>query len=144
MPDTPLTLAIKLLARREHSAYELCEKLMQREISRDTCIAVLEHLQQSNLQSDRRFCEAYVRQKQSALGDFRLRAELARRGVAKEEVEAALAAAPPPPEAARAAEVLRKKYPRGVQAAEEATARRFLHARGFAAESIRAALEACR
>ena len=139
-PDTPLTIAIRLLSRREHTAQELREKLAQREISGADCDAVLARLQETDLQSDRRFCAAYLRQKHSAFGDYRLRAELAKRGVAKAEIAAALAAAELPPEAERARAVLRRKYARGITAEEEAQARRFLHSRGFSGESIRAAI----
>lgn len=138
-----LSLAVQLLARREHTAEELRQKLAQRGWQRAEVEAALHHLQQRNLQSDQRFCAAYLREKQGSYGDFRLRAELARRGVDEEVTTAALKAAALPPEAQRAAALLQRKYPRGVAAGDEKTeqtARRFLHNRGFGGESIRAAL----
>jgi regulatory protein len=84
--------AMDLLARREHSAKELTNKLLKRypegaqEIA--DCIAALS---EDNLQSDSRFCESYVyMRKRKGYGPQRIAAELRDRGVsetmAKEEL----------------------------------------------------------
>ena len=135
-----LTVAVRLLARREHTADELRRKLKQRGFADSDVESALMRLRENDLQSDRRFSDDYLRQMQWRWGDFRLRAELQKRGVREEECNAAFAAAKLPPEAERAAAVLKKKYPRGVVEADENTARRFLHSRGFGSDSIRAAL----
>ena len=52
--------AFNLLARREHSAFELTQKLKQRGYSSTIIATVLNKLQQQHLQSDTRFVENYI------------------------------------------------------------------------------------
>lgn len=82
--------AIRLLARREHSADELRQKLAARRLPEDTDPArledlieqVLQVLQQQGLQSDRRFAESYARLRiQKGYGPQRIDNELRERGV---------------------------------------------------------------
>ena len=51
------------LARREHSSYELTQKLSKKfpDTDQELICEVLAQLQKDNLQSDERFAEAYVR-----------------------------------------------------------------------------------
>ena len=71
-----------LLARREHSAHELRQKLEKREFDRDEIELALEVLQQNNLQSDARFTESYVNPRTNAgLGPIKIAHELRQRGV---------------------------------------------------------------
>jgi regulatory protein len=66
-----------LLARREHSAHELRQKLEKREFDRDEIELALEVLQQNNLQSDARFTESYVNHRTNAgLGPIKIAHEL--------------------------------------------------------------------
>lgn len=94
--DTPKRIrwsAMELLARREHSVKELINKLIKRypDNSEDiaNCIGVLTR---ESLQSDERFCEAYVAmRKRKGYGPQRIAAELRERGVceglAKEQLK---------------------------------------------------------
>ena len=77
--------AIMLLAKREHSACELHQKLMQRFAQWDERVwaVVLDGLRVDGLQSDRRFTEAYVRmRKRKGYGPTRILHELRERGIA--------------------------------------------------------------
>lgn len=55
------------LARREHSFYEICQKLLVKFPEADPAMvdAVVARLRAQNLQSDERFTEAYVRYRKS-------------------------------------------------------------------------------
>lgn len=139
--STVLTAAIRLLSRREHTRTELNQKLTRRGYATADIAAALNQLAANTLQSDRRFCRVYIRQYGQRFGDFRLRAELGKRGAAADDINAELAAAALAPEHERAAQVLQKKYPDGLTSAERQTAQRFLTQRGFAGGSIRAALD---
>lgn len=143
-PGDAFSLAAKLLARREHSAHELRQKLQARGFGGEMVASALQRVQEIGLQSDRRFCDSYINTHRQRFGDYRLRAELAKRGVNAEEAAAALTAAALLPGGERAAEILRKKYPRGLPAKDEQRAQRFLHSRGFGGGDIRAALAALR
>ena len=74
--------AIRLLARRDHSRKELRAKLRARGHANTAIDDALDSLAASDLQSDRRFAEGYVR---SALnrghGECKIRAGLAERGI---------------------------------------------------------------
>ncbi len=77
--------AVGLLARREHSAYELKQKLAKNEANDDEIYDVIEKLQQAGLQSDQRFAENYVRYRsQRGNGPMRIRLELHERGVSSD------------------------------------------------------------
>lgn len=87
--------AIALLSRREHSVWELRQKLRQRfpedaELIQET----LQLLEEKDLLSDERFTRAFVRSRVSARhwGPFRLRAELKQRGITDEILESILQA----------------------------------------------------
>ena len=75
-------VAVRLLARREHSAEEIRQKLVKREFeSADIASALLE-LKQGDWQSDERFAEAYVRyRRMKGFGQVRIASELRERGV---------------------------------------------------------------
>lgn len=76
------SIAVKLLSRREHSVYELREKLIQREFSEDEVATAITELQQGGWLSDVRFAEAYIRMRQQkGFGPLRIVNELKERGV---------------------------------------------------------------
>ena len=49
-----------MLARREHSAFEVRRKLKQKDLPESEIEEAVERLQQEGLLSDRRFAEAYI------------------------------------------------------------------------------------
>ena len=79
---------MNLLARREHSASELLQKLKQREHAEDDILKAVKELQADNLQSDARFTESFVNQRVNAgHGPIKIRHELRRKGVDEELVD---------------------------------------------------------
>ena len=78
--------AIRLLAQREHTKLELARKLAAHGTS-DEIDTVLAELETSQLQSDARFAEAYVRSQARRLGASRLRQNLKTRGVNGELID---------------------------------------------------------
>jgi regulatory protein len=82
-PRSIREVAMGLLCRREHSKFELTRKLKQREFEQDEIDAVIEVLQQDNLQSDNRFVESLVNSRINAgFGPIKIRHELRQKGVA--------------------------------------------------------------
>ena len=74
--------ALGLLARREHSRFELRQKLTARGYAADKVETLLSQFARQALQSDERYTEAYVRMRVAAgFGPRRIAMELQRRGV---------------------------------------------------------------
>ena len=74
--------ATDLLARREHSRGELRAKLSRRFADQEALEQQLQWLAQEGYQSDRRFCEVFVRSRsQQGQGPQRIARELRQRGV---------------------------------------------------------------
>jgi len=74
--------ALRLLTRREHSAAELAGKLAQRGWLPEIVDPLIARLEELGLQSDRRFAEAFSRQRaERSYGPRRIRAELNARGI---------------------------------------------------------------
>lgn len=83
--------AFNLLARREHSAFELIQKLKLRGYSQIIINTVLNKLQQQKLQSDTRFAENYVHARvNKGYGPLRIQQELQQRGITSELINDAL------------------------------------------------------
>ena len=71
-----------MLSRREHSRVELQDKLAKRGFPQDQIERALEQLIASNLQSDRRFVEDFVRSRVlKGNGPLRIQQELRQRGI---------------------------------------------------------------
>ncbi len=74
--------ALRLLARREHSARELTHKLTRRGWPETVVENLLSDLAEAGLQSDQRYAESYARSRsEKAYGPMRIRAELGERGI---------------------------------------------------------------
>jgi regulatory protein len=135
MPDLRVR-ALQLLTRREHSRAELKAKLATQAESEEEVDTVLDALQAERLISDHRYASQRVAARGSRYGDFRLRQELQRTGVAASDIEAALPEAGD--EVTRCRAVWARKF--GVlpaSAGERARQMRFLQYRGFSGEAIR-------
>jgi regulatory protein len=135
--------ALDLLARREHSRRELTRKLAARGFPDDIAASALDGLERSGALAEARFTETFVRSRVArGQGPARIRAELAQRGVADDDVEGALRGAGVDWLATIRA-VRRKRFgpelPRDFR--ERARQARFLEYRGFGSAQIRAALE---
>ena len=75
-----------MLARREHSAFEIRRKLKQRDIADTEIEQAVERLQQEGLLSDQRYAEAYIHMRMGkGYGPLRIALELKERGVAESD-----------------------------------------------------------
>ncbi|MFO7593808.1 MAG: regulatory protein RecX [Pseudomonadota bacterium] len=140
------TVAVGLLARREHSARELAGKLKSRGFADTVVEAVLARLEAERLQSDERFTEAYLRQRsQKGYGPQRIAAELRERGIDDPLISSQFRQAEEEGELdwfELAAAAYRKKY--GARPIEDmkdrAKRQRFMQYRGFTHEQIAEAM----
>ena len=81
---TAKATAVRLLARREHSAYEITQKLVQREFEAEEIRATIETLINDGWLSDERYAQSYIRMRQmKGFGPLRIKQELQERGVAE-------------------------------------------------------------
>ena len=141
------TMAVGLLARREHSAKELAAKLGAKGIARELVESTIARLAEERLQSDERYTESYLRQRSAkGYGPLRISAELRERGIADELISAKLREAEEEGEIdwfAGAAAAYSKKYgSRPVEDIKEQAKRmRFLQYRGFSHEQVAAVIK---
>ena len=141
-PIDPKAQAIKLLARREHSAKELRRKLKARGVSDDEAAAAIEGIAAEGWQSDARYAEMLVRTRVAGgYGPVRIEAELEQAGLPGEAIRAALDESGVDwREQAREAHA--KKFGAlPATSAERAKQWRFLAGRGFDASQIGAVLK---
>lgn len=137
-------VALRLLARREHSRRELSLKLRQRRFADDLIREVLDEYEAEGWLDDSRFAEVYARQRLDlGYGPLRIVGELQQRGV--RETPACL---DDMDEAAWCHNAIRLRDRRfGLSDLdddweEKARQARFLNRRGFSASQVEAALEA--
>jgi len=82
------SVAVRLLSRREHSAYEIRDKLLQRDFDEAEVKQAIVELQQGDWLSDERYAEAYIRMRQQkGFGPIRITIELNERGVKESIIE---------------------------------------------------------
>jgi regulatory protein len=74
--------ALKTLARREYSYWELQQKLLTKSENKQAIISVLDKLKSEKLLDDYRFAEAYIRMRSNrGYGHVRIQNELHQRGI---------------------------------------------------------------
>ncbi len=136
MSESLKTRALRLLSQREHSRAELTRKLASHGTAEEIA-ALLERLEEVDLQSDARFAESYVRSRQARYGSRRIALDLKQRGVSDELIATALDSGSEGSDQARARDVWEKKFGTApVDAREWAKQARFLQGRGFGADVI--------
>ena len=141
MSGTVKERALRMLARRDHSRVEMQRKLAG-EDPPEVVEAVLDRMAELGLQSDTRFAESFVRGRAPRSGRRKLEQELAQRGVARDDIAAALESELGAGEFERARALWLRKF--GVQpqdAREWAKQARFLAARGFSNDVVRRVLK---
>lgn len=135
--------ALKRLARRDYSASELERLLLAEGHSPETVRETLERLRQRRALDDARFAAAYSRSRLGGrgLGPRRIRSELRRRGVGREELEQGLGEAlADHPEREALDRVLRRLWQEGQRLTPEKRLMRAWAAllrRGFAPALVR-------
>ena len=131
-------VAMDLLARREHSVYELTRKLKQRDFDNDEIDAAITALQQDNLQSDSRFIECIVNYRINAgFGPIKIRYELRQKGVSEGLVDDYFSGLDIDWQSSMAGQRIKKfgdSLP--VDYKEKMKQARFLQNRGFSPESV--------
>jgi regulatory protein len=137
------SLALRLLGRRDYTAAELRQKLVDRETPPDDADALIEQLRTEGLVDDRRAAAAHVRTASGLKlrGRARIARELAARGIDGDVVDDALAAIAPESEAASIARILaRRRLPPRPSQTERQRIYQHLLRRGFSADAISKAL----
>jgi regulatory protein len=131
--------AVRMLAAREHSRFELARKLRQRGHVQADIDNVLDDLQARNLLSDARFAETYLEQRlRKGYGPLRIRAELGERGIDNAMIDNALECLSPDWVGLLAETAARKFGDSPPSDFSDAKRRgRFLQQRGFPAGMIR-------
>ena len=133
-----------MLERREHSASELLQKLSIGDHDKTIVLDVLRQLAKENLQSDRRFIEAYIHsQIQRGYGSLRIKQGLHQRHISGDLIESYLDTNDPKWQE-RVVAVREKKFGQQVPVNHKEIARqlRFLQQRGFTVDQIRQILKA--
>ncbi|MBS9403176.1 regulatory protein RecX [Halomonas sp. TRM85114] len=138
--------AIRLLSRREYSRHELVERLAAKGHDPAAIGECLDDLAERGLQSDTRFAESFVRSRiQRGQGPMKIRIELERRGIDREQVSAAFVDCEPSGEPdwfSLACDALVRRFSSpGDTPRERARRERFLAGRGFDFEQVRYAME---
>ncbi|WP_296752157.1 recombination regulator RecX [Thiobacillus sp.] len=129
--------ALRLLARREHSRFELARKLETAGFARADIAVLLDQFEAKNWLSDQRFADSYVADHRARTGSVKLAYDLRQRGVGDAIIEAVLGENRGS-EFERARAVWKKKFGAApADAPEQARQMRFLQSRGFAADLIR-------
>jgi regulatory protein len=128
--------AVGLLARREYARVELEQKLLGKGWDRSEVRATLDELAAEGYLSDARYARALVAQKSGRYSRHGIAAELKTKGVAAQEIEAALADANLDDEAALAALWQRRFGRAPADEREKARQVRFLQSRGFSLSAI--------
>ena len=143
-PVAAYDVALRLLARREHSARELNRKLAARGLEGGETREAIDRLKDQHYQEDDRFAQVLVRSRASqGYGPQRIRAELKTHAVPEARIRELLDEAEVDWEAS-ALDQLRRRYG-GKGAADHAERVRraqFLLRRGFAAATVRRATHA--
>ena len=134
--------ALRLLASREHSRWELHRKLRTRAADDSLLEQLLDDLEAEGSLSDRRYTESYVdARRRKGFGPLRIRQELQERGVDRELIQHCLDEGAHDWDA-HLDRVLQRKF--GTTRPSDYRARakqaRFLEYRGFPPERIRARL----
>jgi regulatory protein len=132
------SVAVRLLSRREHSAFEIRDKLRQRDFDEGEIEQTIIELQQGGWLSDERFAEAYIRMRQQkGFGPIRIAIELNERGVKESIVDDYLQADDEGWQQTLEQQYLKKYKNKPVEDYNDRAKRiRFLQYRGFALDVI--------
>ena len=132
------SVAVRLLSRREHSAFEIRDKLHKRDFDEAEIEQTILELQQGGWLSDERFAEAYIRMRQlKGFGPIRISIELNERGVKESIVDDYLQADDEGWQQTLEQQYLKKYKNKAIADYNDRAKRiRFLQYRGFALDVI--------
>jgi regulatory protein len=138
-------VGLRLLGRRAHSRTELRRKLGRRGYSPGETEAAMARLDELGYLDDRSFAEGLVRRRGALRGPMALSAELAARGVDREQADAALAGFDRDAQLASATRLAERLYAKQPGLAYREMLNRIgskLMRRGFSSTIVRAACQA--
>jgi regulatory protein len=144
-----LNSALRILTRRDHSRYELVQKLKQRGFGREDIDAAISACERFDYINDIRTTQVYIRQlKRKGYGKKRIKLELNKKGLKGGRIQGILNDSVSVPDEREGAEkILRKHMQRFNREREESKRRdkiyRFLYARGFTHEVIVETIKSC-
>ena len=132
------SVAVRLLSRREHSAFEIRDKLHKRDFDEAEIEQAIIELQQGDWLSDERFAEAYIRMRQlKGFGPIRIAIELNERGVKESIIDDYLQAGDEVWQQTLEQQYLKKYKNKAIADYNDRAKRiRFLQYRGFALDLI--------
>jgi len=140
---TAQTIALQYLAARQRTAHEVRQKLRQRGVADEVVAQVIARLHARGVLDDAAYAHAYLTTRLATRGHGpqRLRQDLRRRGVCREDIEVALQQGLTAEDVLAAARAqAAKRWPRLAQAADPAKRRKkladFLHRHGFPFETV--------
>ncbi len=132
-----LNTALRILTPRDHSKYELVQKLKQRGFSREVIDAAISSCERFDYINDERTAQDYIRQlKRKGYGKKRIQLELNKKGLKGTRIQSILNQSVSEKDEKEGAERLVKKNIKRFEREKDALKRRdkiyrFLHARGF-------------
>ncbi len=135
--------AMRLLGRREFSAFELSERLCSKGFPPQAVERVVVQLKQRDLQSDERFVEAFVRSRKArGQGPIRIKIDLQKLAVCDELIASYLQSSDDA-WVALAQQVRQKRFGdlKTMSREEKARQQRFLYSRGFSMTQINSAFD---
>ena len=135
--------AMDLLARREHSFFELKSKLLKKDFKEEQVVSELNQLIDDNLLSDSRFTEAFISsRKDQGKGPLRIESELQARGIDEALISSHLMNVDDNEWSKIAYDALEKKLGKGKQVDYDKKLKfmRFLSNRGFKDFQVREAI----
>jgi len=138
-----LDTAVRMLARREHSAFELRRKLQHKDIAEAEIEQAIAQLQQEGLLSDERYAESYIHMRMNkGYGPLKIELELKERGVAESDFRHHLYCGEIDWSTVLGAAYAKKYGSRPCDDYQEKAKRvRYLQYRGFALDAIRELIE---
>lgn len=133
---------MELLARREHSSYELSVKLRQRGYALEQIESVMEEFRQQSFLSDERFAQQYIDSRmQKGYGPLKIEQELKERGVDSLIIQQSLQSVQD--EWLHVIQrIYNKRFPEEISDTKDRLKRmRHLNQRGFTSEQIRKVID---
>jgi regulatory protein len=132
-----LDSALRILTRRDHSKYELVQKLKQRRFSKEDIEEAISFCDRFDYINDERTAQIYIRQlKRKRYGKKRIQFELNKKGLKGNRIQNFLDQGVSETDERQGAERILKKHVKRFEREKDVLKRqakiyRFLHARGF-------------